>query len=291
MGMAEFRMETNLAEVTPKSLDFNFEELKAFLSENLKTYKGLVVTEDIIKDASEVKARINKVASAIKEHRIAIKKEYEAPYLAFKEQCDELEGMCKEVTDAIGKQLDMFEDERRAEKKALIEEYFNSEITEDAKEYLTFDEIFDNKWTNKTFAIDEAKKTVLEKIKETDTAVNAIRNLNSEFTTTLLEHFRKTHNLIDCINKNKELYERKQAEERRQAELEKAKATQSAPKAEPPKAEVPQAVEETQTVKPQAAKPKMLKLIYKVYCTEQEVNMIDDLLVSRSIRHSKKEVE
>ena len=56
----EFVMGSSL-ESLPKTIDFNFEELKTQLAESLELYAGLVVTEDGIKAAKEDRARLNKL--------------------------------------------------------------------------------------------------------------------------------------------------------------------------------------------------------------------------------------
>lgn len=291
MSTAEFKMETNLAEVTPKSLDFNFEEIKEFLTENLSKYKGLVVTEDQIKDATAIKAKINKVATAIREHRIAIKKEYEAPYLAFKEQCDELEGMCAQVTMAIGQQLNAFEEERKAEKKKALELFFLGANINEGKDFLNFKDVFDSRWLNKTFDKEEAENIILQKISETETAVNAIRNLNSEFVTTLLEEYRRTHDLMGCINKNKELTELKQAEEKRAAER-KTKAQQNIENnAKKFVEDVVREAEKEALPKPEMRPleevEKVVSVAFRVTCTEHQLGLLKEFLIGNGIKYGK----
>ena len=56
----EFVMGNSL-ETLPKTIDFNFEELKGQLAESLALYTGLVVTEDGIKGAKEDRAKLNKL--------------------------------------------------------------------------------------------------------------------------------------------------------------------------------------------------------------------------------------
>ena len=46
-------------EALPKTIDFNFEELKTQLANSLELYTGLVVTEDGIKSAKEDRAKLN----------------------------------------------------------------------------------------------------------------------------------------------------------------------------------------------------------------------------------------
>ena len=268
MSSSEFRMITDIQAVTPKSLDFNFEELKQFLSENLKIYKGLVVTEESIRDAKAIKAKINNVATAIKDQRIAIEKEYEVPYLAFKAQCDELESMCKEVTEAIGSQLNFFEERRKTEKKEGIIAYFNEKSTDESKRFLTFEDVFDEKWLNATFKESDAFKIIDEKIAETISAVEAIRNLGSDYTVTLLEHYKQTHNLMACINKNKEL-----------TEIAKEERTD-----EPPEVETEQAVK---SVKAETLKEKTITVAFKVVCTESQLAKLKKFLVENNITYGK----
>ena len=271
MSSSEFRMITDLQAVTPKSLDFNFEELKQFLAENLKLYKGLVVTEDSIRDAKAIKAKINNVATAIKDQRIAIKKEYEVPYLAFKAQCDELEGMCKEVTEAIGSQLNIFEEKRKSAKKELFEMYFKEKSTDESKRFLTFEDVFNEKWLNVTFNDADAYSLIDEKIEETISAVEAIRNLNSDYTVTLLEHYKQTHNLMACINKNKELME-----------IAKAEKTD-----EPPvEVEDAQAVKAVKT-KAEGLKEKTITVAFKVTCTESQLAKLKEFLIENNIKYGK----
>lgn len=291
MTTAEFKMITDLAEATPKALEFNFDEIKGFLSENLSVYKGLVVTEDQIKDATAIKQKINKVASAIREHRIAIKKEYEAPYLVFKGQCDELEGMCAEVTMAISKQLNAFEEERKAEKKKALKEFFDANSTEESKDFLTFEDVFDTRWTNKTFDAEEAENIIVQKIKETETAVSAIRNLNSEFITTLLEEYRRTHDLMACINKNKELTELKQAEEKRAAERKTKEQTNIENNAKKFVEDVVreaerQSLPKVETV-PLDEEAEIVRVAFKVVCTRRQLGELKEFLIQHGIQYGK----
>ncbi len=60
----EFILKTDL-NLLPKSIDFNFEEIKTELTGKLEYYNTLVVTEDAIKDAKKDKASLNSLKSAI----------------------------------------------------------------------------------------------------------------------------------------------------------------------------------------------------------------------------------
>ena len=64
MQTTEIRMLTDLDKAIPQSLEFNFEEVKAWLEENLKAYKTMVVTEDAIGVSKADKAKIRKISTA-----------------------------------------------------------------------------------------------------------------------------------------------------------------------------------------------------------------------------------
>lgn len=85
----------------------NYEEIRDFLNENLEIYRKWVVTPNTVSEARAALARVNKVAKAIDDQRIAVKKQIMEQYeTEFKPACDLLVKMCKEVADNIGAQID-----------------------------------------------------------------------------------------------------------------------------------------------------------------------------------------
>ena len=86
----EFVMGNSL-ETLPKTMDFNFEELKGQLAESLALYTGLVVTEDGIKGAKEDRAKLNKLRGGLENKRKEVKRECMA-YTDFEAKVKELVG-------------------------------------------------------------------------------------------------------------------------------------------------------------------------------------------------------
>ena len=115
----EFVMGSSL-ESLPKTIDFNFEELKTQLAESLELYAGLVVTEDGIKAAKEDRARLNKLREALETKRKEVKRECMAPYTDFEAKVKELVGLIDQPIAAIDGQLKAYEEQRRAAKRADI---------------------------------------------------------------------------------------------------------------------------------------------------------------------------
>ena len=114
MQTTEIRMITDLDSAVPQSLDFNFEEVKDWLAENLTAYRSMVVTEDALGAAKADKAKIRKISSAISEQRIAVKKRYLEPYNSFEAKMKELSAMCDEAAKNIDTQVKAFEEAQAA---------------------------------------------------------------------------------------------------------------------------------------------------------------------------------
>ena len=75
----EFNLSTDIKQSIPNAIVFNFEELKAELSEKIKPYETLAVTEDDLKSAKSDKATLNKLKKALNDKKVEVKKEYISP--------------------------------------------------------------------------------------------------------------------------------------------------------------------------------------------------------------------
>ena len=86
----EFNLSTDIKQSIPNAIVFNFEELKAELSEKIKPYETLAVTEDDLKSAKSDKATLNKLKKALNDKKVEVKKEYISPLENFEKQVKEL---------------------------------------------------------------------------------------------------------------------------------------------------------------------------------------------------------
>ena len=172
METTEIRMITDLDKALPQSIVFNFEEVKTWLTENLTSYKSMVVTEDEIGAAKADKAKIAKLSKTISEQRIAIKKRYLEPYNVFEAQMKELSGMCDEAAKNIDVQVKAFEEKRKSEKRKTLRGYFSSVNTQ---AWLSFERIENPRWMNVTYDMETAQADI-------QAAVTAIgENVTSPF--------------------------------------------------------------------------------------------------------------
>lgn len=169
----EFLVETDLQSF-PKSIDFNFTEIKSELEEKLVKYKNLVVTEDGIKAAKADKAKLNKLATANEDKRKEVKAICLAPYNDFEVKCKELVSLIKAPAVAIDTQVREFENIEKEKKYNELKAYFDENVKE-LSEIVDFDKILNPKWGNVTQKVDTLKYEIgdtIDRIREELATIN-----------------------------------------------------------------------------------------------------------------------
>ena len=170
----EFIINTDLEKSFPAVIDFNFEELKAELSQRLTHYGALVVTADTIKDGKEERAKLNKVKAAVEDRRKEVKKLCLAPYEAFETKCKELTGMIDKASGSIDAQVKAFEEAEKAEKREALESAY-AEHVGDLDGLLPFERIFSPKWLNKTVSLTAATDELRAAVDKARNDIKVIR--------------------------------------------------------------------------------------------------------------------
>lgn len=231
-----FALTTSLEPIQNLVLTANFDEVKAQLRELMQPYEKLVISEDDMAEAKNILARIRKVKTGIDEYRKSIKKEYSAPLVAFEERVKDVISVCTESESNLSEQINKFDRKRREEKFAALEQFFNDNVGSMA-EFLTFDQIRNDRWGNATFSMDDAQAEIAKAMDMCEDGVNAIRSLGSPFEASLLNAYRKNHDLAGAMKLNGELTEQKRREDERKAAIEAAKATQERKAPEPVRTE------------------------------------------------------
>lgn len=222
--------QTALETVKNTKLTANFAEMKEALTEFIEPYTQVIVSEDAISEAKADRAKINAVAKHIDDYRKLVKKVYTEPLKQFEDKCKELVSICDQGKSNIDYQLAEFEEKRKQEKLSYLEDYYFNAPKENP-EYMAFKLALHPKWENKTTPIEECTKYIDDTIKKTDTEIRTIRNLHSQWETSLLDEYSRTHDILAALALNERLTEKAQQEaerkrreqeerERRQAELE-----------------------------------------------------------------------
>ena len=86
----EFQVLTDLSPIAGAMLETNAAQVKAWLEQQVEPYRTMVVSEDGISAAKNIRANIRKVKAAIDGQRKAVKKELMAPCERFEKDCKEL---------------------------------------------------------------------------------------------------------------------------------------------------------------------------------------------------------
>lgn len=292
-GAMEFSISTDLTPLRNFDIQANFEECKAWLDENLAPYRAMVVTEDGIASAKSYRATIRKVAARIDECRKMAKEAAMQSYKPFEEKCKALTALCDESAANLDGQIKAFDEAKKVEKGERLRTFFNQSIGE-MDDYLTFENIFNPRWLNTTYAEEQARKDIICEIAKCANAVESLRALHSEFETTLLDEFRRTHDLAACLKRNENLMRIKEIEEtrkrmRREQEQDVANKPAAARTTEAPAPkpeDSPRTEEPRETTRPEQTEeePPMFELVFRVRGTAAQLNGLKQYMKENGIQ-------
>ena len=215
----------------PSEILFNFEELKAELTEKVKDYETIVYTDDKIKEAKADKANLNKLKKALNDERIRREKEYMAPFKAFKSQVDEIIAIIDKPIAIIDKQVKEYEEIKKTEKRKQILAYMASFVMPYDID-LTL--IFDPRWLNATASMASVKAAIDEKVTIIHNDLGVLKGLGewSDFAVADYINTLDLRHAMDAVRRESD----------RREQMTKIKAAQEeAAKAAPPKVETPEA--------------------------------------------------
>lgn len=179
------------------TIDTNFSEIEKNLKITLEGYKGIVVTEDTLKESKKDIAELRKLRASIDDEKKAIKKAWNQPYTEFENKCKELMALVDEPIAEINNQVAKFEAKQIEEKK----QHFNGlylENIEDYMDYLPFEMTLNDKWQNKTFTDKDYLYELSEKKTRIKADLDAISSLESEIESELIEAYKKNGNVLSA---------------------------------------------------------------------------------------------
>lgn len=185
-------------EQKPGAVSFNFEEMKAFLNNRVEEYRTAVFTDDSIKSAKAYTAQLRKEQAALKSRVIEVKKEYMLPFDEFKAKADELIRIYDEPINFIDGQVKDFEERRKAEKRNVITDVY-CKLVGEAAEYIPLDKIYNPKWENATYKINDIKTEIVAAANSVYQAIETITGMKSESCEKALELYKKDLSLTNAI--------------------------------------------------------------------------------------------
>lgn len=204
-GSMEFVMGNSLQEL-PATIDFNFEALKLGLTRSLAHYEGLVVSEGDIKGAKADRARLNELRTALETKRKEVKAECLKPYNDFERKVKELVALVDKPIEAIDTQLKAYEERRREEKLANIQDAY-VEIIGNLREMVPFGRVWQAQWYNSTVSLKKIRESLMATRLQVERELNILETVESEFTEAVKLKYLQTLDLTAALNERNRLKE------------------------------------------------------------------------------------
>lgn len=268
-----------LATIQSLNIEANFDEMSAALTEMLRPYKSMVVTD--MTAAKNARAYCNKVKKSIDDSRKMVKKLYNEPYLLFEQKCKALTAICDDAAGAIDAQIKSIEQEERDARISSLRTYFDSSC-KDVADYITWERIYNPKWENKSYGVSTAQDDIDHAIDTTRQNIEAVKAMHSPFETTLLLVLQETGDIVKVIQKKAAC----EALEAQRAAKEQYRAQEAPQKA----AESHEALTHAETPPPTAnaeSGEKTYVFTLEFEATKAQAFMIDDFFKANNIKYRK----
>lgn len=207
----------------PEQILFNYEELKAELTEKVQHYETLVYTDDQIKEVKADRAALNKLKKALSDERIRREKEYMKPFDDFKSKINEIISIIDKPVAVIDKQIREYEDKRQQEKLEEIKKlWFEMEVPDG----LTLDNVFNYRMLNASFNMKHVKQCFIDAIDRFNRDMAVLVNL-SEYSFEAQQTYISSLDLSKAMNEANRLSRLAKQKAEYEAEQERLKAEEA----------------------------------------------------------------
>lgn len=180
------------------SIQFNEEEVKAGLAEQMKVYKELPVSAENKADRKKDIATLRKMKKAVDDRRKEVKSIWMKPYDEFERKVKEVMSLIDEPINLIDDQVKELEDRERRQKKAEIREYFSTAAGE-YTEWLTLEQIYDPKWENASVSLKKVREEIDQRINEIKAALASLSLSVSDVKEEAIERYKPDLNLTAAL--------------------------------------------------------------------------------------------
>lgn len=208
------------AEIVAGKLTSNAKELAEKIRNELKTF----TVERYLDNpgaAKTDKAILTKVKETISDKRKEVSAKWNEPLNAFLDEMKTLEKDVSNAYDGLNEIVKQAEKAEKEKKRAEIESYWHTL----GISIVTLDKIFNPKWLNKTFSMNDVMKEVEQKVEKIMNDLTTINLTKDEDTEILRSFYLETLDLNAALEKNKQL---KDNREKLRIEAEKENAEKNA---------------------------------------------------------------
>lgn len=187
------------ARINLGSIDFNNEEIKEQLAEQMSLYKNEPVTPETRTDRKKDVATLRKIRKAVEDRRKVVKDTWMRPYLDFESKVRELTALIDEPIDLLSDQVKELEARERAEKREKLRQHFTEAAGEDA-EWLALEQIYAPKWENATVSVKKACEEMDVRLNEIRLALMSLDMSASDAKQEAIDRYKTDLNLPAALN-------------------------------------------------------------------------------------------
>lgn len=280
-------IEIKEGQILPMKLT-NFEDLKKQIIEKMTEYKGMAVTDEKLKEAKTYRANLNNFKKAISAQRISKTKEVEEQLGLSKyiNDCKELEQYVDDASSFLDKQIKELEKIEDDKKLKEITDFF-VQNTGEFDGLIDFDKIYNPKWLNKTYKMDDIQAEIRHVFTKTKTDFDVIKtqftdeNLQKQVQQYYLSNIGNDSVLtLAILEGNKIIDQNKKLEELKQKETESAQnVTENIQNVTENEKNITTRVQDV----PQNENLKQLD--FRVFVTQEQMQKLKEFLVTNNIKY------
>lgn len=274
-------IEVKDGKILPMKLN-NYEDLKRQIVEKMTEYKEMDVTDEKLKEAKTYRANLNNFKKAISAQRIAKTKEVEEQVGLSKyiNDCKELEQYVDDASSFLDKKIKELEKIEDDKKLREITEFFMENIGE-FEGLIDFDKIYNSKWLNKTYKMDDIQAEIRHVFTKTKTDFDVIKtqfkddeNIQKQVQQYYLNKIDDNNVLtLSILEGNKIIDQNKKLEELKQKETENTQnVTDDTQKI-------------TNSTQNETQTGKMVVIDFRVECSRTKMELLRDFLKANNIKY------
>lgn len=199
----------------------NYEQVKNYLTEELKKYDNLLVTEEYMAMAKKSRAELNAMKKELQARLSEVRNAQLKPYNDLKANyTDALEKMIDEQLVKIDSAIKEIEKKKAEQKQAEITEYFNKANAQ-AELNIEIRQVFNPKWTNQTYSMNKIKGEIDGFFSKIKSDIEVIDSFDDEFVIPLKNIYLKCFDMSAVMRNKVEFDREKQKRLDAEAEAEK----------------------------------------------------------------------
>jgi len=207
--------EQNLGQLTT-----NAKAILETVKRKCTEYKAENYNEENIAEAKRDRADLNAAAKKLNDERLRLEREFNKPFEEFKATITETCAEIKKASARIDDVVKSVEQREKEGKRGLIKAYFDDLKTS----LITFDQIFDPAWLNKTAKLTEIPASIDDRLKTIQADLDILARVGEEEARVL---YLTTYNLEGALKKADEIRENRERLAKIQADREAAKKAEA----------------------------------------------------------------